>query len=77
MKRTRELKRLRLLYNKSFYTREELDAMDYFHGTGFYKQYQHPKQKPNIFDTRQTFLIKMHNPVLRNNFLNSLNSRNY
>ena len=74
-KRKKEIKRLRLLDNKNHYTKEELDAMDYFNGTGFYQKEQDPKQKPNIFDTRQTFLLKMHNPILRNNFLNSLNSR--
>ena len=75
MKRKKEIKRIRLLYNKNYYTNEELDAMDYFNGTGFYQKKQDPKQKPNIFDTRQTFLLKMHNPILRNNFLKSLNSR--
>jgi hypothetical protein len=77
MKRRKELKTLRLLDKKYYYTKEELDAMDYFHGTGFYQQYQDPEFKPNIFDTRQTFLLKMHDPVLRNNFLNSFNSKDY
>ena len=27
--------------------------------------------KPSIFDTRQSFLMKMHNPVMRKNFINS------
>lgn len=36
MKRKKEIKRIRLLYNKNYYTNEELDAMDYFNGTGFY-----------------------------------------
>lgn len=75
IKRKKEIKRIRLLDNKNFYTKEELDAMDYFNGNGFYQEKQDPKQKPNIFDIRQTFLLKMHNPILRNNFLNSLNSR--
>ena len=30
MKRKKELKRLRVLDKKSYYTNEELDAMDYF-----------------------------------------------
>ena len=77
MKRKKEIKRIRLLYNKNYYTNEKLDAMDYFNGTGFYQKKQDPKQKPNIFDTRQTFLLKMHNPILRNNFLKSLNSRSH
>lgn len=50
--------------------------MDSFYGTGFYKKQQDPRSKPNIFDTRQTFLLKMHDSVLRNNFLNSYNRLN-
>ena len=75
MKKRKEIKRVGILDKKSYYTKEELDAMDYFHGTGFYRQHQDPKVKPNIFDTRQTFLLKMHDPVLRNNFLTSLNRK--
>jgi hypothetical protein len=55
-------------------THEEQDAINYFHGTGIYAQYQDPETKPNTFDTRQSFLLKMHDPILRRNFLNSLNS---
>jgi hypothetical protein len=75
MRKKRELRRLRIKENSKFYTKQELDAMDYFHGTGFYQKHQDPKVKPNIFDTRQTFLFKMHDPILRNNFLNSFNGR--
>ena len=71
MKRKREIKRLRLLDNKDWYSKEELDAMDYFNGTGFYQKEQYPTRKPNIFDTRQTFLLKMHDDKLRNDFLNN------
>jgi len=62
---------LRLLTKEkeSYYTSQELDAMAYFHGTGFYKNEQDSKQKPNIFDTRQTFKKKMHDPEIRRNFL--------
>ena len=77
MKRRKELKRVRIIDKKSYYTKEELDAMDYFHGTGFYQKQQDPEVKPNIFDTRQSFLLKMHDPVLRNNFLNSFNSKTH
>ena len=66
-----------MLNKKSYYTKEELDALDYFHGTDFYQQYQGSEFKPNLFDTRQTFLLKMQDPVLRNNFLNSFNSKKY
>jgi len=77
MKKKREFKRLRIKENSNLYTKEELDAIDYFQGTGSYQKYQDSKLKPNIFDTRQTFLFKMHDPILRNNFLNSFNSENY
>jgi hypothetical protein len=75
-KKRRELKKLRIKERPNVYTKEELDAISYFQGTGIYIRYQDPKTKPNIFDTRQTYLLKMHDPVLRNNFLNSLNSFN-
>lgn len=65
MKKKRELKRLRIKENSNFYTKEELDAIDYFQGTGFYQKHQDPELKPNIFDTRQTFLFKMHDPILK------------
>ena len=35
IKRKREIKRLRLLDNKDWYSKEELDAMDYFNRTDF------------------------------------------
>ena len=76
IKRKKELKRLRVLDKKSYYTNEELDAMDYFQGTGFYAKQQDPKVKQNIFDTRQSFLLKMHDDKLRNEFLDSLNRKN-
>jgi hypothetical protein len=72
-KKIKEIKRLRLSDKKSYYTNQELNAMDYFYGTSFYQKEQDPKQKSNIFDTRQSFLRKMHDPVLRHNFLNSFN----
>lgn len=69
VKRKRESQKLRLI--KVSYTKQELDAIAYFHGIGFYKKQQNPKVRPNIFDTRKSFLLKMHNPVLRHEFLNS------
>ena len=77
MRKKSELKRLKIKENSNYYTKKELDAIDYFHGNDFYQKYQDPKLKPNIYDTRQTFLFKMHDPILRNNFLNSFNSENY
>ena len=52
---------------------EEKDAIAYFQGTGFYAYCQKLDERPNIFDTRETFLLKMHNPEMRENFLNALN----
>lgn len=76
-KKRGELKKLRIKERPNFYSKEELDAISYFQGTGIYEQYQDPKLKPNLLDTRQTFLLKMHDPVLRNNFLNSFNSKTH
>ena len=75
-KKRRELKKLRIKETPNFYTKEELDAISYFQGTDFYSKHQDPKVKPNIFDTRQSFLLKMHDDKLRNEFLNSFNRRN-
>lgn len=75
IKKQTELKRLRIKDTSGFYTKEEEDPINYFHGKGFYAKQQDPNMKPNIFGTRQSFLIKMHNPVMRKNFLNSL--KNY
>ena len=71
MKTKRELKRLRLKDIPDFYTKEQLDAISYFQGTGFYQEHQDPKIAPNIYDTRQTLLLKMHDLILRNDFLNN------
>ena len=75
MRKESELKRLRIKDTSKFYTKQELDAIDYFHGTGFYKKYQDPAMKPNIFDTRQTFLFKMHDRTRLLEILNSFNGR--
>jgi len=52
---------------------EEKDAIAYFQGTGFYADCQKLEERPNVFDTRETFLLKMHNTKMRENFLNGLN----
>jgi hypothetical protein len=52
---------------------EERDAIDYFQGTGVYQYYQKIEKRPNIFDTRETFLLKMHDKDAREKFLNALN----
>ena len=76
MQKKREALRLGLKENFNR-TAKEQDAVDYFNGTGIYAKYQDIRTKPNIFDTRQSFLLKMHDPVLRNNFLNSFNSKTH
>lgn len=67
--------RLRMKEDPKFYTKEELDAIDYFQGNGIYVKYQNEKENYNIFDTRQSFLLKMHDDELRNEVLNNLNHR--
>lgn len=56
-------------------TKDEQDALDYFLGAGFYQTYQDPSVKPNIFDNRHSFLIKVHNKEMRRDFMNSWNKR--
>ena len=75
MRKKMELKRTKLSDKEYYYTKEELDAISYFRGTGFYKKQQDPKVHPNIFDTRQSFLRKMHDPIARKKFLDSLNNK--
>lgn len=51
---------------------QEHDAINYFTDQGFYRSQQDFRREPNIFDTRESFLIKMHNESNRNRFLKSL-----
>lgn len=44
MKKKREIRRLRLVDTNDFYTTDELDAINYFHGTGIYAKSQDPGQ---------------------------------
>ena len=55
---------------------QEHDAINYFTGQGFYRSQQDFRTEPNIFDTRESFLIKMHNESNRNRFLKSLKEFN-
>ena len=75
MKKQAELRRTRMIDMSNRYTKEELDAVSYFQGTGFYAKQQDPSEnpKPCIYDTRQTFLIKMHDNDIRRNVLKSFN----
>ena len=77
MRKKREIIRLGMKEDPKLYTKEELDARDYFQGNGIYAKYQDKREKYNIFDTRQSFLLKMHDDKLRNDFLNSFNSKDY
>lgn len=53
---------------------QEQDAFDYLNGQNFYKKYQSLQVPPNIFDTRNTFLLKIEkNKIMRENFLKSYN----
>jgi hypothetical protein len=74
MIKRREALRLR---KKEYFgrTKDEQDAIDYFLGRDFYQTHQDSSVKPNIFDNRQSFLIKMHNKEMRMNFLKSFNRR--
>ena len=54
-------------------TEDERDAINYFLGKGFYQIHQDPNMKPNIFDNRQSFLIKMHDKETRMKFLENFN----
>ena len=75
MKKRRQALRLRLQENWNR-TDEEQDAIDYFAGRGFYREHPKLSRKPNVFDNRQSFLFKMHNKEMRNDFLNSFNRAN-
>lgn len=76
MKKQAALRRTRMMDKRNHYTKEELDAIAYFQGTGFYAKQQDPKMKPNIYNTRQSFLLKMHDDQVRDEFLASFNRKN-
>jgi hypothetical protein len=44
MRKKREIRRLRIQEIPDFFTKEELHAIEYFQGTGFYIKYQDPKK---------------------------------
>jgi len=76
-KKLREAARLRFSKDlkSKILTKDEKDAFDYFGGTGFYPSHQDIKTPPNIFDTRETFLNKMQDSEMRDNFLKAYNRR--
>lgn len=76
-KKLRAADRLRLSedFKSKMLTEDEKDALNYFGGTGFYKYHQDLTTPPNRFDTRETFLNKMQDSEMRNNFLKAYNRR--
>ena len=62
--------------HEKWLTDEEKFAIDYFLGRGTFKKSQDPKTRPNLYDTRQTFLKKMEDQEMRQEFLESYNQRN-
>ena len=67
----KEIIRLRMIDDSSLYSEKELDSINYFKGKGSYAKYQDPSAASNIFDTRQSFLLKMHDTNVREKFLKS------
>lgn len=59
MRKKREIQRIHALETLKFYTKEQLDAISYFEGTGFYSYYQSLETPPNVFETRWSFLLKV------------------
>ena len=72
----RESKRLGLIDDSRLYSEEELNAINYFNGEGCYAKFQDPHVDPNKFDTRKSFLLKMHDTNAREKFLKSFNRIN-
>ena len=70
LKKQQEAKRVGMVQSFKF-SKKELDAIQYFSGNSIYKKFQDPQAEPNIFDTRQSFLRKMHDSEKRRNFLNT------
>lgn len=74
LKKEREAKRTSMVISFKL-NKEEQDVIDYMQGTDFFTEWQNPRTEPNIFDTKRSFLLKMHNKELRDNFLNPLNRK--
>jgi hypothetical protein len=75
MRKKKAIIKLRMIDHRKFYSQKELDAINYFEGKSFYAKYQELSVAPNIYDTRQSFLLKMHNISSREKFLQSFNRR--
>ena len=61
---------------KKLLSPQEKDAINYFTGQDFYSSQQDFRTQPNVFDTRESLLIKMHNKYNRNRFLKALQESN-
>ena len=59
------------------WSKEELNAINYYQGTGVFQKYQNPNVKPNIYDTRKTFILKMRNQSMRLRFMRSYEELEY
>ena len=59
-------------YKSAIKKQTQLKRLGMKETSSFYAKAQDSSMKPNIFDTRQSFLMKMHNPVMRKNFIESL-----
>lgn len=80
LRKNKEIIKLRMINDSSLYSEEELDSINYFKGNGCYARYQDPSAAHNIFDTRQSFLLKMHDTSAREKFLKSfrrINNSNF
>jgi hypothetical protein len=76
MRKKKEIIKLRMVDDLNFYSEKELDAINYFEGKSLYARCQDPSVAPNIYDTRQSFLLKMHDISSREKFLQSFNRIN-
>jgi hypothetical protein len=76
MRKKKEIIKLRMADDLNFYSEKELDAINYFEGKSLYARYQDPSVAPNIYGTRQSFLLKMHDISSREKFLQSFNRIN-
>lgn len=76
LRKKREILKLIMTDGSSLYSEKELGLINYFKGKGYYTRCQDPSAAPNIFDTRQSFLLKMPNTITREKFLKSFNCIN-
>ena len=60
-----------VINREQYLTYQEQQSLHYFCGTEDFETWQHYTTEPNVFDTRQSFIIKMQDEEMRDNFLNS------